>query len=152
MKKIDFTKIRDIEEFARELGCSRDDLLKLFYSEQQYNYLEMLIPKKNKRNYGKFRAVYKAIDPTLELLQKNIATILNDSTSFPEYVQGFVRKRSIKSNAGFHLAQKFVVSLDIKSFFDSITIDRVEKVFDRIGCNCDVSKLLARGDNPKSKN
>jgi len=145
MKKIKFSKIRDVNDLARSFGCSKDDF-KIIESpsEAVSHYSRMLIPKKNRKNAGSYRVVYKVLNPKLRLLQKNISTALEYACFFPEYVQGFVRGRSIATNARHHLAKKCILNLDIKDFFESISQDRVIRVFEHIGCNSEIASILAK--------
>jgi len=139
-------RIRNIADIARQFGCSTEVLHDLIskHPETSLFYKKMNIPKKNKRNVGKYRTVYKPINMSLELLQKNIATALDSCITFPEYVQGFVRKRSILTNARQHLAKKYVLNLDIKNFFESISYDQVVATFKGLGCNLLVANTLAK--------
>jgi RNA-directed DNA polymerase len=54
----------------------------------------------------------------------------------------FVRKRSIKLNAQPHLAQRHVLSLDIKDFFASIKPNKIIRIFEDLGYAADVAKAL----------
>jgi retron-type reverse transcriptase len=143
MRKVPFSKLRNNSDIADHLGCSIDALQKLLPPTEHSPYLKMKIPKKNMSNRGKYRVVYKVIDFTLELLQKNIATALSQSYSFPDYVQGFVRGGSIFKNAKQHLAKKYVMNVDIKNFFESIDYDAVVKAFEDVGCNHEVAVTFA---------
>jgi len=106
-------------------------------------YDQIRIPKKGKHNSGKYRIVYK-VESELNNLQKNIATAIASRTQFPEYVQGFVSKRSIATNAALHLAQKYVLNVDIKDFFDSITQEQVAEAFRELGCTESIALVFAR--------
>lgn len=64
--------------------------------------------------------------------------------SFPEYVQGFVQKRSIVSNARTHLGQKTLLHADIENFFDSISFEQVLEAFQTLGFREPVGGTLAR--------
>lgn len=145
MRRINFSLLRNNADIALTFGCSEYLLNRILQSSPQArpHYRKMLIPKKNKRNRGKFRVVYSAVNPTLELLQKNIATALDYSVDFPDYVQGFVRKRSISTNAQQHLSKKYILNIDITNFFESINFDKVVSAFLKIGCTPDVAQSFA---------
>lgn len=98
--------------------------------------------KKGRKNKGKYRTIYKVRSP-LNNLQKNIAYAISAQSDFPEYVQGFLKKRSIATNASFHLAKKYVLNIDIKDFFDSIKTHRVINVFRELGCTDDIANCFA---------
>lgn len=101
------------------------------------------MPKKNIARKREYRVVYKVRSQALSLLQKNIATSIAAQWSFPEYVQGFVAERSIRSNAKRHLAKRYILKADIKNFFGSITFDQVATAFKRLGCRDPVAEVLA---------
>lgn len=143
MRRINFKTLRNDADIALAFGCREDLLKQLLQSSPPPRYRKMSIPKKNKKNLGSFRVVYAAINPTLELIQKNIATSLSYSVDFPEYVQGFVSKRSIATNARQHLAKKYISTIDIKNFFESISFEKVSCAFLKIGCTPKVAKSFA---------
>ncbi len=49
------------------------------------------------------------------------------------HAYGFIRKRGILQNAKVHLNKKFLLTVDIKDFFKSITIKDIFHVFIRLG-------------------
>ena len=53
-----------------------------------------------------------------------------------------LKKKSIKENARFHKRQEILLSLDVKKFFDSITSDKVYKVFSSLGYQEDIVVML----------
>ena len=68
---------------------------------------------------------------------------MDSQQSFPQYIQGFVHKRSITTNALLHHNKKYILNADIKSFFESITRKQVADVFMKIGCISDVAEIIA---------
>lgn len=144
IRMIEFSKIRNISDLAKNLYCSEDELIKLSSSTPQIKfYKKMNIPKKN-RKLNQYRTVYKAIDGTLSLIHKNLELSINLAEKFPHYVHGFVRGRSIITNARVHLAKKLILSVDIKDFFESIKIDRVFDAFVYLGCQPNIATSLSR--------
>jgi hypothetical protein len=103
----------------------------------------MLIPKKSLKHSG-VRTVYKVIEPTLSLLQKNLETSINLKIEFHPCVQGFIKNRSIVTNANKHLGRKFILNCDIKNYFDSISIADVFNAFQYLGCSAEIAENLAR--------
>ena len=145
MRTILFTEIRNASDLSKNLYCSESDLMKFANSKNQLQfYKKMNIPKKNSRNFGQYRTVYKAINYALPLIHKNLETAINLSENFPPYVHGFVRKRSIVTNAKNHLAKKFILNADINNFFESIKIGKVADVFLELGCKEEIAKILAQ--------
>lgn len=56
---------------------------------------------------------------------------------------GFVKNRSIVSNAKCHVGQEYVLNMDIKNFFPTIAKDAIVKIFHDLGYTTPVSELLA---------
>ncbi len=57
---------------------------------------------------------------------------------------GYVKKRSILTNAAPHVNANALLKVDLKDFFPSISINRVIRVFQRLGYPKNVSVYLAR--------
>lgn len=142
MIDIDFQSLENSNQIALVFGCSQS-LIETVLQRPTLFYKRISIPKKGKHNRGKYRIVYQ-VKPELKNLQKNIATELTSSQQFPEYIQGFVSKRSIATNAALHLAQKYVLNVDIKDFFDSITQAQITEVFKKLGCTETIALIFAK--------
>jgi RNA-directed DNA polymerase len=144
MPSIPLSQVGTLAGVARFLGCTADDLREIATADdQRCFYTRLQIPKRSRKRGGQFRTVYKA-DQRLGLIHKNVATWISEQVQFPEYVQGFVQKRSIVTNARIHLAQRTLIHADIKNFFDSITTQQVDGAFRALGCNPSVADTLAR--------
>lgn len=141
MCKIDFAAINSKDDIARYFACS-PFLIDVVLQRPSVLYELIHIPKKGKYNQKKYRTVYE-VKPELSNLQKNIATAISTKIEFPDYVQGFVNKRSIASNASLHLAKKYVLNLDIKDFFDSISKEKVSLIFKELGCTEEIADIFA---------
>ena len=138
MNYFNFEDLDDITHVAEVLGCKQNFIESVIdYSSGFYRQLS--IPKKKGKEY---RIVYK-VDDKLKNLHKNILVSIAKKVDFPEYVQGFVSKRSIITNASLHLAKRYVLNLDIKDFFESIKIEQVIDVFKDLGCNDKVANVFA---------
>ncbi|TMB04375.1 MAG: RNA-directed DNA polymerase [Deltaproteobacteria bacterium] len=143
MEHVKFDQIRNDEDLARNFGCKVNDLRRLTEGDQRLLYLTIRIPKRGAARRGQYRIVYKALDQTLRLLQKNLASSIAARVTFADHVQGFVARRSIVTNARRHLARKYVLTADIENFFESITIERVAAAFRGLGCHEGVAQTLA---------
>lgn len=144
MPSLKLSEVRTLTGVAKVLGCTADDLDVIASTKDQRQfYTPLRIPKKSRKRRGEFRTVYQA-DQRLSLIQKNIATWIAKHVEFPEYVQGFVQKRSIVTNARIHLGQHTLLHADIKDFFDSITVNQVDEAFVALGCTSPVANTLAR--------
>lgn len=142
MIDLNFQAIESLDDIAIDFGYLRASIDIVLERPAQF-YHQLRIPKKGKHNHGKYRIVYE-VEPELNNLQKNIATAITSVSQFPEYVQGFVSKRSIATNAALHLAKKYVLNLDIKDFFDSITQAQVAEVFKKLGCTDSIALVFAQ--------
>ncbi|MEP7306840.1 MAG: reverse transcriptase family protein [Acidobacteriota bacterium] len=107
-------------------------------------YREMRIPKRGRVNQGRYRTVFKVEWGVLHQLQKNIARDIGDTVTFPDCVQGFVRGRSIVSNARVHVGQVVIFHADIENFFDAIGAERVAGAFVSLGCEPSIAELLSK--------
>ena len=93
--------------------------------EKIYTYRKIKLSKKN----GKFRDIYIPDDP----FKKHLNTLLKPLASIYEKQHvydcdhAFFKGRNCVTNASCHLKNRYVLSLDIKDFFDSITSKHLEK-------------------------
>lgn len=97
-------------------------------------YVSRLYIKK-KGKAGGFRVVYSArsfqLDNTLKVLNNYFNRIFTPSVC----VHGFVKNRNISSNAAKHLSKKYILSVDIKDFFESISTETIKEQLINIGFN-----------------
>lgn len=82
----------------------------------------------------KLQAAYKAIYEQL----KAYRPLIHDSA------HGFLKDRSNVTNAREHLGARFIATIDIEDFFDSITKDQVEKTLLRLGFNPEAAEVMSR--------
>lgn len=73
-------------------------------------------------------------DLGLDRLLKNLRRIIeiHSGYSAPDHVFGFVKGRSIRQNAINHLCQPVVVRVDLRDFFESVHIDRIEPILSQL--------------------
>lgn len=100
-------------------------------------YRSYEIPKKN----GGFRIISEPL-PSLKEIQRWILDNILTRIDVSVYAKAYIKKRSIKDNARFHKRQKIVLSLDVEKFFDSITSDKIYKLFLSLGYEEDVVVML----------
>lgn len=70
--------------------------------------------------------------------------IVTNSTVFGDHVQGFLKRRSTRTNAERHLGAKVLLHADIKGFFDAICTKRVVDAFIADGSKVQLANLLAK--------
>jgi len=92
MSVVSFNELQTLEHLSLVWSVAVEDLKAIDDSADQSQwYREMKIPKRGKADRGKYRTVYKVEWSTLKQLQKNISRDLDDTMSFPDCVQGFIR-------------------------------------------------------------
>ncbi|MEP0069129.1 retron Ec67 family RNA-directed DNA polymerase/endonuclease [Pyruvatibacter sp.] len=134
MNSIDKLKSANgISGFAPLVGFTPKGLAYLLYkTDISTRYRSFEIPKKS----GGVRKI-SAPNPKLALVQRNLANLLvncaddfsDRSSGFLRAAHGFIRARSIMSNAEIHKRRRFVFNVDIEDFFGSINFGRVRGFF-----------------------
>lgn len=131
-----------VQDVARALGLEPD---KFFYVLQHTDdgiyYKNFLIPKKK----GGFREI-SAPKKGLGLAQTRLFDLLQKKFKPKPSVKGYTKGESFLSNARYHEGQKWVLNIDVKDFFPSITFPRVRGLFmsSYFGFNDRVATILAR--------
>lgn len=104
------------------------------------NYRLVRIPKATP---GEFRQL-SVPKPTLRAIQR---VILDEALVYcgaSQSAHAYVRDRSIITNAQVHVGARSFIKIDIKDFFPSVGVDRVERVFLALGYGTEVARLLTR--------
>jgi RNA-directed DNA polymerase len=91
---------------------------------------------------GKVRTI-TAPDRRLKIIQQKLASLLEQLYRVRNPVHGFVPERSVKTNAEAHGRRRFVVNLDLKDFFSTITQKRVVGLLLSLGVGKRVSEIVA---------
>lgn len=111
-------------------------------SSSPVKILRFYIPKKNKM-LG-YRIVHKVLTDTLSNMLKGLNTNLSKLYNPPTCVHGFVTGRNIKTNAEAHLSKKYIISLDINSFFETITKEMVVNALIGLHFNQIIAEYIGR--------
>lgn len=120
------------------LGMSGKELKKIWwYRGGMYRQFEVTKGK------GKTRII-SAPDGRLKFLQRKIAVLLDQMYRVRHPVHGFVAGRSVKTNALAHLHKRFVLNIDLKDFFPSITENRVSGMLESLGLDDRIASILTR--------
>lgn len=106
------------------LGTNYKTLGQFLYSGRRL-YRSFEIPKKS----GGVREITTPIKPLKEI-QRNLKQLIEPYTSHREAAHGFIKGKSIVSNARRHVGKNFVFNLDLLDFFGSINFGRVKKLFE----------------------
>lgn len=123
--KLKFLAIKSPAGLASILtGGSYKDLGKLIYPNPRYRVFTL------KKKNGNDRQI-SAPKHQLKELQRRLAEILQSIVKIKPSAHGFVRDRSIVTNALAHCSKDktYVFNIDLKDFFPSITFFRVRGVF-----------------------
>lgn len=96
-----------------------------FYLHRAANYKVFPIRKRN----GGERIISSPISP-LKIIQRKLNQVLHAVYKGRSPVHGFVRDKSIVSNAKRHLNRDFVLNFDLADFFPSIHFGRIKGMFE----------------------
>ncbi|MFO7539876.1 MAG: reverse transcriptase family protein [Chloroflexota bacterium] len=133
--------LTDNTDLARWLNISPGRLNWYIYrskSDSVWHYFRFTIPKRS----GGERVIL-APKAQLKTIQRQIlAGILERVPTHPQ-AHGFVNGRSIVTNATPHVGQPYVLNLDLKEFFPTITYARVRGLFSSLGYPKAVAGSLA---------
>lgn len=129
------------EEVANALGISLRELW--FFAihrerERQPHYVTFAIPK---RSGGK--RLIMAPKRRLKAIQRRLLELLVEKLPVSEQAHAFRRGRSIRSGAEPHVGRTFVLKLDLKDFFPSVTFARVRGLLLAYGYGFPVATTLA---------
>src|SRR4051794_1188773 len=142
------TSLRDV---ANLLGFKPQALSYILYKQpNNEKYTIFQIPKRN----GGHRTI-KAPVQGLKLVQRRLCDLLqncldeiNDSKNRADLTaHGFMRKRSIITNARRHRRRRYVFNVDLEDFFPSINFGRVRGFFQkdrRFSLTASVATLIAQ--------
>lgn len=127
--------IFDIGHLAHNMGISKEKLLAITKNKDYYYYL---MPKKN----GGMRRIIVSNDD-LKAVQRWINRRILQSIEPLNCVTGFVKGKSIVDNARIHENKKYILNLDMQDFFESITKERVERLFYQLGYRQELAVFMA---------
>ncbi|TFF90066.1 MAG: RNA-directed DNA polymerase [Promethearchaeota archaeon] len=100
-------------------------------------YKTFFIAKKS----GGHREIFIPV-PKLKSIQSKILVEILEKINISKFAHGFIKKRSIVSNAQEHLESQVIYKIDLVDFFPSIKFDKVHEVFKKIGYSEYISYLF----------
>lgn len=106
------------------------------------NVDKFCIPKRIKK-LG-HRKVFKPKNETLVNCLKIFSNNLNKIYEAPNSVNGFVKGRGIKSNAKAHLKKEYILSIDISSFFETISAEMLIETLQEYGFTNEISIKISK--------
>jgi RNA-directed DNA polymerase len=134
-------KLDDVDSLAKALGLSIPRLRWLSYHREVdtgTHYVRWLVPKRD----GTPRMI-SAPKPDLKAVQRWITREVTEHLPVHGAAHGFIKGRSILSNAIVHARARVVVKLDIKGFYPTVTVRRVKGLLRRAGLGEQVATLMA---------
>lgn len=135
--KQDMPVIFDFQHLCLLLGLDGEYLQSVIYGSKSH-YREFAIRKRS----GGVR-ILSAPHYTLKYVQRWIYDNILSKVKVNYCAHGFRPKKSIVTNAKIHVENKFLLKLDLKDFFPSISINQVINVFKDLGYSNHVSFFLS---------
>jgi len=129
--------IYNLEHFSLLTGIDEKALVSIIFSNKDYLYKNIKIPKKT-RGYRELSVPIAK----LKYLQKWILKNILSEIPVSQYVTGFEKRKSIVENAKKHLNKTCVINLDLKDFFPSITESKVYSIFYCLGYSRELSYIF----------
>lgn len=137
--------LKSLDDVARACGVERDFIEVYSNSRNQTSFfIALKLPKRGRHRKGEYRIVFDAREQRLAAFHRSMSMIVTNSAVFGDHIQGFLKKRSTRTNAGKHLAAKVLLHADIKGFFDAITTVQVRDAFVEEGTSVPMADVLSR--------
>jgi S1-C subfamily serine protease len=131
-------ELADESALLAYLVMSPAELKKIWwYRGRMYTLFEIA------KGSGKVRTI-TAPDRRLKIIQQKLLPLLEKLYRVRNPVHGFVPERSVKTNAEAHGRRGFVVNLDLKDFFPTITEKRTIGLLRSLGVDKRVAEIVAR--------
>jgi RNA-directed DNA polymerase len=133
--------IHTTAELAEKLEVSLGEIRFLSFSRdisKTHHYKRFFIQKKS----GGTRLI-SAPMPRLKKVQKWILENILNLITPKDVAHGFIKQKSIVTNARPHVGAEVVINMDLKDFFPSITYPRVKGVFESLGYSEAVATTLS---------
>lgn len=129
------------DHLAPYLGCTVGQMH--FYADS----LERgeLVERYTRQRRGKSRTITFTANEGLRNIHRRVLSILTCVTpDLPDHVNGFVRGRSVLSNAYPHCGKRFLKQFDLADFFDSVRQSSVADGLAHYGFQPAVCRMIAR--------
>ena len=115
------SKLKDMHDISEYLDVDFVEMKKVLFSKN--NYFSFDIPKKN----GEMRTI-SAPKEKLGQIQRALLEKLSSAYEPRKCVNGFVKGKSILTNAKAHIENKYLLNLDLKDFFPTINFNRIKRL------------------------
>lgn len=146
-----FNEIKTRNELANFLGIKTGTLTYVLYKLGVDNlYTTFTIPKKN----GEERLIHSPVEP-LKFIQKSLVNsliryqknITNKFGTSSNISHGFIKNKSIITNASIHRNKRYIFNIDLKDFFPSFHFGRVRGYFEKnkyFNFNREIATIIAQ--------
>lgn len=133
-----FSKIYNMKNLSDYLGISYEELKKVLFSSS--NYVTYEIPKK----HGGVRKI-SSPKKILKSIQYKLKSDFETKYHANNCVNGFVKAKSIYTNALSHEGKKYLLNIDLSDFFPTINFNRVRSLLkhEPFNANSEISRMLA---------
>lgn len=131
------SQLKDLPSLTRHLGVRPKELKYIWWFRYRMYHVFNIQGSRKTRQIS-------APDERLKGLQRKISLILHQLYSPRITTHGFIKGKSVVTNAKSHLGMKYVVNIDIKDFFGTISERRIIGVLKAIGVPPRVAKALAK--------
>lgn len=141
LTKLGVPPLGSVDELVKWLGLGKAKELRRYMrpgAGPGSPYVQFTIPKSS----GEPRTI-TAPRASLKKIQRRILDEILAKLEPHEAAHGFVRRRSVLSNARPHQGAKLVVKMDLRDFFPSISYKRVTGLFQSYGLSEEVAAALA---------
>lgn len=132
------TELDSIEELIKFLGISSKELNYLSLHSRRL-YSSRLIPKRS----GGFRLLESPND-RLKYIQRMLLRTFEKIYVPRNSVHGFTKGRGIISNAAAHQKRPYLLNIDLKDYFQTITFKRVRGLLQSLGVSLEVANVISR--------
>ncbi|MCT1529967.1 reverse transcriptase family protein [Sphingobacterium daejeonense] len=130
--------IYDVRHFAGIVGYSTKYIVRAV-TYTKYFYRTFKIAKKN----GKKRVINEPL-PSLKEIQLWINLNLLSKVKPSKFAKAYIRNKNTVDNAKYHKNKKYVLCLDLKDFFPSISLKTIELFFKSLGYTNELANLFAK--------
>ena len=97
-----------------------------------------------RKKSGGIRVVYSPTSDNLTNCLKILNNKLKNIYTPPDCVHGYIKGKSIKTNAVQHLGKKYILKIDIENYFEKITKNMIVLALNELGFHDNISSLIAK--------
>lgn len=119
-----FNNLQSIQDISGLLEVKIEDINYYLYRPRIERYRQFTVRKRN----GGVRTLAEPIIG-LKIIQQKLNQVLQVVFKLRSSVHGFVKERSIATNAQIHEGQRIILNIDLEDFFPSINFGRVRGMF-----------------------